>query len=400
MATDKADSIWTRAFVLLCGAQFLGYASHSMLAPALPLYVTQLGGSPFMVGLVLAAFAVTSVIVRPLVGHWVDRWSDAGVMNWGLLFQGASIFFCFLPFAGAVMLANGLRGIGWAGLNAGGYTLLALTAPETRRGEASGLYSGVQGSPAILFPALALWLIAAPFGGFAVVFAVTALFPFVGAAVGGLISRHLPRPVGLPLSKDSTPWWRQIFRFVEREVFLPSLLLFWLNLALPAFNNFSVLYARELGLSNFAPFFVVVGLTSLLGRPLLGRLSDRIGRSRSIAAGLTLQVVGLLLITMVANLFGMICAGALFMAGNAIGSSTTLAFAVERADPTRRGKAMATFSMAYPLSYGLGSLLIGSTVESAGYVGMYLILAALEAVGLIFMLLYGERVNSNGSERV
>jgi MFS family permease len=400
MSSGNSHTIWTRAFVLLCGAQFLGYASHSMLAPALPLYVTQLGGSPFMVGLVLAAFAVTSVIVRPLVGHWVDRWSDAGVMNWGLLFQGASIFFCFLPFAGAVMLANGLRGIGWAGLNAGGYTLLALTAPETRRGEASGLYSGVQGSPAILFPALALWLIAAPFGGFAVVFAVTALFPFVGAAVGGLISRHLPRPVGLPLSKDSTPWWRQIFRFVEREVFLPSLLLFWLNLALPAFNNFSVLYARELGLSNFAPFFVVVGLTSLLGRPLLGRLSDRIGRSRSIAAGLTLQVVGLLLITMVANLFGMICAGALFMAGNAIGSSTTLAFAVERADPTRRGKAMATFSMAYPLSYGLGSLLIGSTVESAGYVGMYLILAALEAVGLIFMLLYGERVNSNGSERV
>ena len=396
MATDKADSIWTRAFALLCGAQFLGYASHSMLAPALPLYVTQLGGSPFMVGLVLAAFAVTSVIVRPLVGHWVDRWSDAGVMNWGLMFQGVSILFCFMPFVGAAMLANGLRGIGWAGLNAGGYSLLALTAPETRRGEASGLYSGVQGSPAILFPALALWLIAAPFGGFAVVFAVTALFPFVGAAVGGLIPRHLPRPVGLHLSKDSTPWWRQIFRFVEREVFLPSLLLFWLNLPLPAFTNFSVLYAGELGIMNFAGFFIVVGVTNLLGRPLLGRLSDRIGRSRSIAAGLTLQVIGLLLITMVANLFGMICAGALFMAGNAIGSSTTLAFAVERADPARRGKAMATFSMAYPLSYGLGSLLAGSAVEGAGYVGMYLLLAALEAIGLIFLFMNGTRVNSNG----
>ena len=395
MSSGNPHTIWTRAFVLLCGAQFLGYASHSMLAPALPLYVTQLGGSPFMVGLVLAAFAVTSVIVRPLVGHWVDRWSDAGVMNWGLLFQGASIFFCFMPFASAAMLANGLRGIGWAGLNAGGYSLLALTAPETRRGEASGLYSGVQGSPAILFPALALWLIAAPFGGFAVVFAVTALFPFVGAAVGGLISRHLPRPVGLHLSKDSTPWWRQIFRFVEREVFLPSLLLFWLNLPLPAFTNFSVLYAGELGIMNFAGFFIVVGVTNLLGRPLLGRLSDRIGRSRSIAAGLTLQVIGLLLITMVANLFGMICAGALFMAGNAIGSSTTLAFAVERADPARRGKAMATFSMAYPLSYGLGSLLAGSAVEGAGYVAMYLLLAGLEAIGLIFLLMNGTRVNSS-----
>jgi predicted MFS family arabinose efflux permease len=116
--------------------------------------------------------------------------------------------------------------------------------------------------------------------------------------------------------------------------------------------------------------------------------------------GAHLQVVGLLLITMVANLFGMICAGALFMAGNAIGSSTTLAFAVERADPARRGKAMATFSMAYPLSYGLGSLLAGSAVEGAGYVGMYLLLAALEAIGLIFLLMNGTRVNSNGPERV
>jgi MFS family permease len=370
-----------------------------MLAPALPLYVTQLGGSPFTVGLVLAAFAVTSVIVRPLVGHWADRWSHAGVMNWGLLSQGISILFCFIPFAGAAMLANGLRGIGWGGLNTGGYALLALTAPETRRGEASGLYSGVQGSPAILFPAFALWLIAAPFGGFAVVFAVTALLPFAGAAVGGLILRHLPRPAALPPSDDATPWWRQIFRFVEREVFLPSLLLFWLNLTLPGFSNFSVLYARELGIANFAGFFIVVGLTNLLGRPLLGRLSDKIGRARSIAAGFALQAVGLLLIAIVGNLFGMICAGALYMAGNAIGSSTTLAFAVERADPMRRGKAMATFSMAYPLSYGLGSLLIGSAVESAGYAGMYLIFAALQAVALILMLLYGARVEPQGQGR-
>jgi len=96
-----------------------------MLAPILPLYVTQLGGSPFIVGMVLATFAATSVIIRPLVGHWADRWSEAGVMIAGLLFQGASIFFCFIPWIGTTMLANGLRGIGWGGLNTGGYSLLA-----------------------------------------------------------------------------------------------------------------------------------------------------------------------------------------------------------------------------------------------------------------------------------
>jgi MFS family permease len=74
------------------------------------------------------------------------------------------------------------------------------------------------------------------------------------------------------------------------------------------------------------------------------------------------------------------------MLGNAIGSSTTLALALERANPQRRGKAMATFSVAYPLSYGVGSLLIGSAVEILGYIGMFLFASALGALGLALAL--------------
>ena len=162
------------------------------------------------------------------------------------------------------------------------------------------------------------------------------------------------------------------------------MLLLWLNLALPAITNFSILYAKELGIANFAPYFVVIGATSMFARPLLGRLSDHIGRARSIAAGFALQVIALILITLVSSLLGVIVCGTTYMLGNAIGSSTTLALAVERADPARRGKQMATFSVAYPLSYGVGSLITGSAIDIAGYIGMFLLLAAIQAVGLLF----------------
>ena len=348
-----------------------------------------------MVGLVLAAFAATSVVVRPVVGHWADRWNEAGVMVSGLVFQGVSIFFCFLPFVGAAMLANGLRGIGWAGLNTGGYSLLALTAPESRRGEASGLYSGVQSASAILFPALALWLLQVSFGGFGAVFVASAIFSFAGAALGAIMARNVPHAVSRNMQPETTrQWWREIFHFIERDILLPSIILFWLNISLPSITNFSVLYARDLGIMNFGTFFIVLGVTSLLGRPLLGRLSDKFGRDRSIAAGFVLQLAALLLITTVANLFGMIVAGALYMMGNALGSSTTLALAVERADPRRRGKAMATFSVAYPLSYGVGSLITGSAVEVAGYTGMFLVLAAVQALGLVFALINAANLRS------
>ena len=395
MTVKKSDSIWTPTFTLLCSAQFLGYAQHAVLTPVLPLYVTYLGGSAFMVGLVLAAFAATSVVVRPVVGHWTDRWNEAGVMISGLLFQGVSIFICFLPFVGAAMLANALRGIGWAGLNTGGYSLLALTAPESRRGEASGLYSGVQSASAILFPALALWLLQVSFGGFGGVFVISAIFSFAGAALGAIMARNVPHAAPRNIAPETTrQWWYEIFHFVERDILLPSIILFWLNISLPSITNFSVLYARDLGVMNFGTFFIVLGVTSLLGRPLLGRLSDKFGRDRSIAAGFVLQLAALLLITTVANLFGMIIAGALYMMGNALGSSTTLALAVERADPRRRGKAMATFSVAYPLSYGVGSLITGSAVEVAGYTGMFLVLTAVQALGLVFALINAANLRS------
>ena len=390
----NSDTIWTKTFILLCAAQLLGYAQHFMLAPVLPLYLTQLGASPSVVGIVLACFAVTSVIVRPVVGHWADRWSEAGVMIAGMLFQAASIFLCFIPFIPATALANGLRGIGWAGLNTGGYSLLALIAPESKRGAASGLYSGVQSSAQIFFPPIALWLLYASFGGYGIVFIVTALFSVAAAVTGFMMSGSLTRAPRQQPAGDDTQWWREIFRFVEPEILLPSILLFWLNVSLPALTNFIVLYARELGIGNFAPYFVVIGATSMLGRPLLGRLSDKIGHARSIVAGFFFQVVALLLLTLVSNLFGVILCGALYMLGNAIGSSTTLALAVERADPKRRGKQMATFSVAYPLSYGVGSLLTGAAIDVAGYVGMFLILAIVQAAGLVFAQANAPKVQS------
>lgn len=381
-----ADPIWTKTFILLCAAQLLGYAQHFMLAPVLPLYITQLGGSPFVVGLVLACFAVSSVVVRPLAGHAADRWSETKVMISGLLFQAVSIFFCFIPLVGATALANGLRGVGWAGLNTGGYSLLALIAPQARRGEASGLYSGVQSSAQILFPAVALWLLYASFGGYGAVFVVTAIFSLAGAAMGVLLAPSLPPVRRIEPDDKSTQWWREIFHFVEPDILLPAILLFWLNMSLPAITNFIILYAGELGIEKFAAYFVCLGITSMLGRPLLGRLSDRIGHERALVAGFALQTLGLVLITAISNLAGVIVCGALYMLGNAIGSSTTLALAVARADPKRRGKQMATFSVAYPLSYGVGSLLTGGAVEIAGYIGMFLFLAAVQAAGLIFVV--------------
>jgi len=383
MTADKSQSLWTPAFALLCCAQFLGSSHHSLLQPTFPLYITSLGGTPLKVGFVLACFAVTSVVFRPLIGGWADRWSEPRVLTCGLLLLAAAVFFCFIPFPEVTMFANALRGIGWAGLSAGGYSLLALSAPPQRRGEASGYYSGVQASGTILFPAVALWLIDAPFGGFHAVFFVAIALAASGAAAGGILSSRAPQPAHDRRAVPSGPWWREILNVLDREIILASVLSFASHVTFPAVASFLVLYAREIHVDNLGWFYVASGTTSLLARPLLGKVSDNIGRRRALLHCIILQALALMALAYAGNLAGLIISGMLYMVGLAMASSTTLAIAMEQAKPERRGRAMATFSVALPLSNGVGALICGALIQWFGFFWMYNLTAVIAGAGLM-----------------
>ena len=262
MTSAEQKSLWSPVFILLCSAQFLGYAQNYILQPTLPLYVTHLGGSPFTVGVVIASFSVTSLLLRPFIGYWADRWSEGGVLALGLLVQALSILLCFIPWSGALMLANGFRGTGWAGMTAGGYALLAASAPAANRGEASGYYRGVQSSATILFPAVALWIIDARFGGFPAAFAAASVMALLGAGAGLVLYRRTPSaPRGLPADSLAS-LVRDVINVFDRSIMLPSLLLFILSLSLPCLTGFFVIYARTIGIGHFGWYFVVTGDTS------------------------------------------------------------------------------------------------------------------------------------------
>lgn len=381
--TTKPISLWTRAFALLCLAEFLGYAQHFVLQPTFPLYITHLGGSPLVVGLVIASFGVASVISRPIIGYWADRWSVTGVMILGLLTQSLSNLICFVPLAGVTMAANGLRGIGWSGMNTGGYTLLATAAPVDRRGEASGYYGGVQSTATILFPAVALWIIEAPYGGFNAVFFVAMSLVLMGAAAAYWLSREVPQRPRRAETETGERWWREIINIFDRHILLAATLLFTLNISLPCLSSFVVLYARQLGIGQFGWYYVAVGLTSTFGRPLLGRLSDKIGCARSLLVAFGLETIALLVMPAATNLAGLIAGGSLWYLGSAIGGAQILALAMEQAPAERRGRAMASFSVAFPLSNGTGALLNGLVVDFAGYRWMYVTAAVVCAFGVV-----------------
>jgi MFS family permease len=354
----------TKSFLLLCFAMFLGYANQWVLTPVIPLYVHDLGGSATMAGLVLLAFSVPSVLVRPFVGRIADQWSGAGVLALGLTVLGCGTLVCLVPLFAMLFVANVVRGVGWAGVNIGGYTTLAAAAPAARRGEASGYYTAVNTSASIVFPALGLWLLDGH-GGIVTVFGLSTLVALAGLPFAVTLTR---RQRELKRTADDTG---AAAGLLDRGVLVATGLSLCSTLAMPSVMAFLPLYARGLGIDNIGWFYVLTGITSIFVRPLLGKKSDAMGRGPAIAIGLASQLIGFALIV-AADAIGVILAGGFFVAiGAAMISATTTALALDLADPRSRGRGMATFSMSFQLGGGAGALISGALADLVGLRGMY-----------------------------
>lgn len=351
---------------------FLGYANQWVMTPIIPLYVQYLGGSPFVAGLALLAFSVPSFVVRPFVGVVADRWSAVGVLACGLIVLAAGSLLFLAPFIAMVIAGGVVRGLGWSGLNTGGYTTLAITAPAERRGETAGYYTSVTASATIFFPSLALWL-SGGHGGFNAVFLVSALVAVLALPVVLMLAKHKgkDRNADEGGERKAAHAAKAPGSIIDKGVLLATGLNLCSTLAVPSVMAFLPLYARSLHIENIGLFYVIAGVTSIVVRPVLGRKSDAMGRGPAVAFGLGAQLVGLFLI-LIARSLPLILVGGFFVAmGMAMIGSATTALAMDLADPRSRGRAMATFSISFQIGAGVGAMIAGALADLMGLRGMY-----------------------------
>jgi MFS family permease len=358
-------SLFTGSFILLCASMLLGYANQWIFMPVIPLYVDSLGGSALVAGLALLAFSVPSFTVRPLVGQLADRWSAARVLATGLVLLALGSLMLLFPVLALVFVAGVVRGLGWAGLNVGGYVTLATAAPPERRGEAAGYYTSVTACASILFPALALWLIDGR-GGFQLVFLLSSLLALLGLPIALCLARA--KPTAQPKQPASDAGRGE---FIERGVLVATGLNLCSTLAMPAVMAFLPLYARSLGIEHVGTFYVLAGATSIIVRPLLGKRSDTMGRGPAIMLGLAAQLVGLLLIAFAQQLSYLLIGGVFVALGSSMIGSTTTALAMDLLNPQSRGRGMATYSVSYQIGAGVGAIISGALADAFGLRAMY-----------------------------
>ncbi len=363
-------------FYLAFAANFFFFASFQWTFVTLPGYIQQLGGSAAQMGLATGLVTLSAVLVRPGIGHLVDRWGRKWALIAGAaLFTLEPILYLLTPAVWPFLAVRLLRGVGLAAFTTAYTALVADLTPPTRRGAAIGL-SGVTNNVGLLFaPALGA-LVQARWGYPAHFLAAAAI------GVGSLLTL-------LPLQalRSAAAPARGRFRFWTvarlRPVQAATLGSTGLAAAYGAVLSFLPPLAAERQLTATGGYFTAFAVAMMACQAAAGWLSDRVGRRAVAVPGLIvtpLATAGLALARSNA---------ALLAAGAGLGLSWGLTRAgldtavVDAVPAGARGTALGFLYTCFDAGIGVGAFGLGIVAQAQGYAAAFAAAAAWAAAALV-----------------
>ncbi len=379
-AAQIVPPLWTANFVLIMVANFLVFVSFQMLLPTMPVYVQKLGATEDIVGFVIGIFTVTSVAIRPFAGRSIDSRGRRSVYFFGLATIVVSIVaYDLIPTVVMILLMRLIHGVGWGVATTASGTIATDMIPRARLGEGMGYYGLTTVVAMAVAPALGLQVMASL--GFSALFYGSSAICVLGACCAQFIKY-------LPVEQRRAGGTEGRSALLEKRAFIPSILIFFINLSYGAIVTFIALYAARFEIHNIGIFFTVYALALFIARPLFGRLIDRKGFDIAIIPG-TL-CIGLAMLTLFAaqGLQYFIAAAFLYGIGGGAVAPSLQAMAVRDVPPQRRGAANGTFMSGFDLGIGTGAILCGIVAKLTGYSVMYLLtlLPITVAFALYFLL--------------
>ena len=367
----------TALLVVVGLAFFTDSILYYLLVPLLPHYARTLDLSQMEVGILFGVYAGALLAGTYPLGKLADRIGRRKPFLWGLLALGATTFlFAFSTSYPLLLVARALQGLAAAATWTTGLSLLAEGFPSERRGQAM-----------------------------ATVFAAANVGVFLGPPVSGLLTESLgPRSPFLLagaialadaaarlllLGDDEAPQGERVglrglladgtVRTLAGAMALGAALWAILESTLPLHLD----AALRMGPKEIGVLFAVSALAHTVTSPVVGRVSDRVGRKKVLLVGYVLAAFLLPVPAFLAS------KGAVGLAMASLGVTTSfilspvspgLADAVERMGSRSFGGVFSLLNIAYAVGMMGGPLVGSALVEAAGIRG------ALVATGALFAL--------------
>lgn len=375
----------------LIAAALMAFLAVGAALPVLPGYVRgPLHGSDLSVGVVVGAFAITSIFCRPIAGRIADRRGRRVVVIAGSLAMalggGLYLLASSIP---ALVAARMAVGTGEGALYTAGVTWAIDLVPAGRRGWALGMFGLAVWGGLSLGP-LAGELVHSSLG-YGSVWVLTAALPLLGA----LIALALREPAFTRASAQQGH-----VSLLPRAARRPGIALALANVGYAALAGFVVLDLHAQGIGGGASVFTAFAVAVFAGRLIFRGLPDRLG-ARTTATGAALVEAAGLLIIALAHSMAASLAGALVVGGGFAMLFPALALmVVSDVDGDRRGSAMGAFTAFFDMGVGLGAPLAGLTASLGGYPAVFLMAALAALAAAVVAALAGHRLPAVTGRRV
>ncbi len=384
-----------RSFAILCTIGVLCFISYNMVRmPVLALFAQRLGAGPEAIGLIVSVSTLTGVLLKLPSGALSDIYGRTLLLRIGVLAFGLPPF--LYPFVHEPETLTLLRLVHGLATAIFAPSALATVAHlyQARRGAAMGTYTACTQSGALLGPLIGGWLVVAM--GFNEAFLTAGGFGLLAVLL--FFSLHIAEPPPRIAEKGLAPVLREMWNgFVivarNRRVLVTSATDGAKMIANGALMAFLPLYGASVGLTPWQTglLFSVQALTSFFSKPVMGRVSDRVGRTPLILTGLLICAGTFVAIPHVSWLFGLLILASGFGFGEAVVTSSTAAFVADLSALKQLGAAMGMQGTIGDIGHAAGPLLAGLLIARLDYADAFAIIAGLQlvAAGLFWLTMRG-----------
>jgi MFS transporter, DHA1 family, multidrug resistance protein len=381
----------SRSFMLICTVGIFCFISYNMVRmPALSLFAESLGASPERIGLIVSVSTLTGVFLKLPSGALSDIYGRRLLLRIGVVAFGLPPFlYPFITDSDALTLLRFLHGLATAIFAPSALATVAELYRE-RRGAALGTYTACTQSGALLGPFIGGYLIYA--AGFQTVFVVAGIFGCAGMVL--FYSLHLD--VATPQSSTKgfgvvlSEMWKG-FAVVARNkiVLITSMTDAAKMIANGALMAFLPLYGVSVGLNagEVGLLFSVQSFTSFFAKPVMGRVSDRVGRQPLILIGLLICAGTFVCIPQSSMFAVLVILSAGFGFGEAVVSSSSSALVADSSEFKTLGAGMGMQGTIMDIGHASGPLLACLLIANLSYGQAFAIIAGIQlAAGGVFWL--------------
>ena len=383
---DSNQKLWNVNFVLICLSNLTVAMSFHSLLPTLPLYIQSHGGSKSSAGLALAFLTISAIILRPFAGWVLDNYGRKVVLAVGLfVFLVPSLVYIAMISIIPLLIFRLIQGFGWGICNTAHGTVAADIIPPQRLGEGLGYFSLTVSISLAMAPAMGLWLVDR--FSFQYLFAASSFLTLLSLLLALRIKYH--KRTNLPTKSKLV--------FFEKEALHPSLITLLVALSYSSLASFLALFVRQQGLTTAGLFFTVMAVSSVLSRPVAGKLVDSKGRQGYnivVSAGLISIILCMLVLSQTSASWYLVLSGLLFGIGLGSLQPTMMALCISKVPSSRKGGALATYWMAFDTGVAAGSIGWGIVAGIFGYSTMFILNIIPAVIGLLIYFLHKKPVST------